>query len=162
MKRLMFALIIFFTATGFCFAQGTMVQSLPESPGEDTSTVRIVFSFVADAATGAVPATAITVDNLKTVGGMWLFKVLTIPGTGTAPTSGWDIEILETRSGGTYDVMGGALVDRSSTATEKAVPLVSNVGQVFGAFVECNEPWSVSVANVGNSAEGTIELYFIR
>ena len=162
MKKLIVATIsLFFILSGVSFAQGAMDQSGPESPPEYTEIIQITFAFVADGA-GAVPDTDITASNLAAIGGMWLFQVITVPGTGTAPAAGWDIEILETLDGGSYDVMGGAIADRSATDTEKAVPLVVNAGQTFGALVPCNDTWTISVSNVGANAEGLIALYFVR
>lgn len=79
-------------------------------------------SWVADDTDGSVPDTVLTDengdnDNLTA----YIVLAVTNPGS-TAPTNNYDITIEDSEG---VDVMGGALADRSATASEQAMPLIS-------------------------------------
>jgi len=82
---------------------------------EELGRFRYEITWLADDATGAVdPIDIPGVDAFLTL-------VVTDPGA-TAPTTLYDITLNDEYG---VDVMGGALVDRSATATEQAMPLIA-------------------------------------
>jgi len=84
----------------------------------------------------------------------YLMLVETDP-SATAPTADYDI-VLNDANG--IDVMGGALGDRSATATELTMPLLN------GNYTMLPVPGTLTmdVTNAGNSKSGTIRIYFVR
>lgn len=75
-------------------------------------------------------------------------SLVTIPaGGGSAPTTLYDITITDANG---YDVMQGAGANRSSSATETAVPAAFSVA--FGTL-------TLNVSNAGNAKSGTAILY---
>lgn len=80
----------------------------------------LAFSWTADAAAATVPATASLTFN------GFIYSCDTNPG-GTAPTDDYDITLVNADG---IDVMGGALLDRDATASERAY--ASNTPYVVG------------------------------
>jgi len=82
------------------------------------------------------------------------YQAETNPGS-TAPTAAYDITI--TNAGGN-DIMGGALADRSATATERAAPVLAS-GTEYPAAI--NGPLTLNITNNSvNAATGTVVLYW--
>jgi hypothetical protein len=148
-------LIMGFAATGF--AQGVVAVTY-DSPVENLDMVRVTFTCVADAG-GNLPVTPITAKILELVDGMWLCSAVSFPSGTSAPTALWDVEIQETRHGATWDVMGGAMADRSATDAEVAVPRIDTFG---GCVQNLNTLWEIAITNVGADAEVIIDLHFVR
>lgn len=85
-----------------------------------------------------------------------IYTVETDPGS-TAPTADYDITLTDAAGN---DVMGGAIGDRSATATERAAPLLTTGVEWPAAFVG---PLTVNWSNNSvDSATGTIKIYWMR
>lgn len=130
------------------FAAGSVTQTASQSG----AFLVVTLSWTGDVAggtVGTVPSTATSTDITAAIAGYYLAMVVTNPGT-TVPTNAYDI-VLNDADG--VDVMAGALVDRSSTASEQAFPPVTS-RPVTGALT------LVITNNIVASATGTVVLYF--
>jgi len=85
----------------------------------------------------------------------YLMLVETDPDGTAAPTAAYDITLKNTNG---VDVMGGALSDRSATATEMTMPLLN------GSYTMLPVPGvlTMDVTSAGNSKSGVIRIYFVR
>ena len=85
----------------------------------------------------------------------FLMLVETDPSGTAAPTADYDITLKDANG---LDVMGGALSDRSATATEATMPLLN------GNYTMLPIPSTLSmdVTSAGNSKSGVIRIYFVR
>ena len=100
------------------FAAGTVTFSPFYNRENDLYIITISWTAGGGGAVTAVPFPTPISSNLQ---GRYIVEVITIPGTaGAAPTNLYDITLIEPYG---TDVMGGSLVDRSTTATERARPL---------------------------------------
>jgi hypothetical protein len=81
----------------------------------------------------------------------YLYLVMTDPGA-TAPSANWDLTVADAGLGGN-DVLGGAGLNRSDTATEWAVPTVGTAIPVCGQL-------TVAVANADDEKTFTVNLFF--
>ncbi len=108
-----------------------------------TGAVRLLWiSYVTDASTGTF---TVTTDKLINA---WILKVQTDPGS-TAPTPSYDIDFDDANG---EDIMGGALDNRSATATESTRGLLNGNYQPVENFGKL----TIQVTAAGNSK--TIEL----
>lgn len=143
MKRLLIALVLLITPS-LALALGTVTVTGPTKLESQVYTV--TYTWTADAANGSVPATAgPSVEGL-------VVMAVTDPGS-TAPTDNYDITF--TNPDGA-DVFGGELVDRDTSNTEQAAPLVGNsYGQRY-----VKGPLTLNITNNSvNSATGTVKVY---
>jgi hypothetical protein len=112
-------------------------------------------TFTASADNGTIPNYTTTATDQKFMKGYWLFYVETDPGS-TGPTADYDI-VINSASG--YDIMGGALADRSATVTQRAFADLSNIKHsppIDGAL-------TVAVSNTtANSATCTIKFWLFK
>lgn len=138
------------------FAAGTVTQSLKKYPNANLTT--LTFSCTGDASNGTVPNTDISAENVLALSGQYLYMVETDPGS-TAPTTLYDI-VINDASG--LDVMGGTLANRSATATERAIPLISSGGNVYGGHYLDGTWTMVTTGQSVNSATWTVKLFFAR
>ena len=129
------------------FAAGTVTTTITAMT---TNTTKIVFSWTADASDGSVPATATT----QTIDG-YVVLVITNPG-GTAPTDNYDITLTDADS---VDIMGGALGNRDTSASEHAVP---KIGDIYGGRWVTGTITLNITNNSVNSATGTVTIYVQR
>ncbi len=83
----------------------------------------------------------------------WILLVETDPGS-TAPTPDYDITI---KNDNGYDLMGGALTNRHTTATERTRPLIGSVYEP----VETVGKLTISVSAAGNSKTAEIIIYYL-
>jgi hypothetical protein len=111
--------------------------------GAETSYYLIQWDWVADDTDGSVPT-----DTVSGING-YIVRVVTDPGA-TAPTDDYDIELKDQWG---CDVMGGALADRDTTATEQAMPIIG--GSSTGSLVLDTLQLNIS-GNSVNSATGTV------
>jgi len=111
-------------------------------------------SWVADAADGSVPDTILTdEDGGNSNLNAFIVLVVTNPGA-TAPTASYDVTLVDSEG---VDVMGGALNDRSATASEQAMPLIS--GNPVPRLVLGSLTFKLANNSV-NSATGTCNVFF--
>ena len=113
----------------------------------DMVVLRLAWTAAAD---GSFTTTALLTKNIKTVSGLRIERVVTIPGT-PAPTASYSIRL---NGPDGEDILAGVLYNRSDTLTEQAIMNTD--------FVPVQVPLSLSLAVSGNSvngAKGTIVLY---
>jgi hypothetical protein len=100
------------------FAAGTVTVS--PFYNQETDLYIVSVSWTAGAG-GAVTPVAFPGPLSANLQGRYIVEVITIPGAGAAaPTDQYDVTLIEPY---TTDVMGGTLLNRSDTATERARPL---------------------------------------
>lgn len=149
MRKLLLAMFLLLSS-GLAFAAGSWgTATVTNNYGE--TMIIVTYSWTGDAADGTVPSNAMTAAVSGRVFGLYLVQVETNPGS-VAPTAGYDIVVNDADG---LDVMGGALADRSATATEVAFPGVTGRPN-DGALTLVISGQSVV------SATGTIKLYFSK
>ena len=145
-KRILtLAMIISLVFAGAAFA--SMDVSFPVAGGPS---MVIQIHWTADAS-GNV--TTEQINGERNYRGGYLTHVTTKPGD-TAPTANYDITI---SMNGQNDILGGALNNRSATATE-----VVSVMDTFNSYIPID--WNVTIAITGNSvanADGYIWLQLV-
>ena len=162
MKRLRIIILatIFILLPAMCFAAGasvTMTRTKADVP-YSTGFQKVVIVWVADDTSHLTPNTSF---DVALVGGSSPLKgwscclAVTDPGT-TAPTADYDISIEDDYGA---DIFGGELVDRHTSSTEQAVPLMAT-GTYIPRLVTGNLTFKVT-GQLVNSATGTCVLYFI-
>lgn len=110
---------------------------------------KIVVDFVADAATGAIPATVLPVFEGR------LLELTTNPGA-VAPTDNYDITLLDAES---IDRLQGVGANRDTANTESAVPVYS--GSTIHPYISRSDVLTLTFAgNSVNSATGRVILLY--
>lgn len=152
MKKLV---ILFTFALIFCITNITYAASC--TAGTATMSIRsvnytgamrvIAVYWVADGA-GDVTGTS----NCDVPINGYLYMVVTEPGTGTPPTTLYDITISDSDGA---DVVEGYLADRSATLSEQVSPYIGGVP--MARFVRGS--LSIVVSNAGAGGEGTLIFY---
>lgn len=140
--------IFFALICGSAQAVGTVTQAWTHYPNHELSI--LIVTWVGDVANGTVPATA-----LSSFSG-YIIKTVTDPGS-PAPTDLYDIVLSDTDG---LDVMGGTLMDRSTTVTQQAYPLLAT-SYYRPAFV-CTTVTFTLTNNSVNSATGVLRIYIKR
>ena len=156
--------ILFATAAALCvlagqaYADGSVTQTWEQVTAQDagggwqdTDKYVLTFSWVGDATTGAVPDTQSAVN----ING-YVVQVTTDPGS-PAPTDNYDITLVDVSG---CDIMGGALSDRDSTASEQAVPQIQS-GVYGGRYVAGRLTLKISGQSAAG-ARGTVRVYIER
>ncbi len=146
--NLMKRLLLLLTLALPTLAVGTVTQTMARL-GESNFYVLTV-SWTADAAAATVPATALITTGVggRGTSGFIITQVITNPGA-VAPTDNYDITLVDADG---LDIMGGALVDRDTANTERAVPAVTN------AIIPGTVTFTLA-NNAVNSATGTVMIY---
>jgi len=134
---------------------GTVTQTL-KSISRDDSKMVLTFAWTADASDGSVPSTTTTATITAEISGYDIVEVRTNPGT-TAPTASYDIVLNDTDG---IDLMGGSLANRSETASERAIPLMTT--GVYGTTTIDSTVAMVLTGNSVHSATGTVKLFLER
>lgn len=135
---------------------GTVIQSLKLIPNTDKAI--LTFNFIADDTAATVPATPTSAEITSEIQGMYIIQVVTNPGL-VAPQDNWAITITDDDG---LDLMGGTLVARSDTLTQRAIPRIDTTYGIFGgAIIPGTITLNISGNNV-NSATGTVILYLSR
>jgi hypothetical protein len=136
---------------------GTVTETITKYDVHNGVPDKVVASFacVGDASNGSVPDTALSTTLLKLIRGMYLSLMVTKPGTPN-PTAAYDITLVNAAS---LDILGGSGANRSASAAEQVMPLISSSAQKR----LITEALTLKVANQSvNSAQYTIELIFTR
>lgn len=160
MKRILISVlfILFFIVPILCWSAGTVTQSLAIQPNNSNLKI-LTFAWVGDAGGGTVPATNTNTEITKAIQGHSVYMVVTIPGSGVAPTNLYDITL---KDGDGLDTMGGTLADRSATVTELALPKLESVSPIYGKR-PVNGVITLTITNQNvNSATGTVRIYLTR
>jgi len=148
-KMLCVCAMILFSADVYAAGSGTCTLSLQATPQDAKAIQLLTITWTGDASNGSVPTI-----TCPAISGFVILGV-TDPGS-TAPTTLYDVNMYDSDSG---PVFGGAMADRSATASEQAMPLV---GGTYGPRW-INGATTVTVTNNSvNSATGTIKIYAVR
>jgi len=154
MKRLLTALIIMVLMAGQAMAAGSSnTVTLDHYPNENLKVV--TFTWVGDSVTGLPPDTTTSTAQSAEIAGWYAFMAITNPG-GTAPLDNYDIVINDADG---VDIFGGKLMNRDTTASEQAVPLVgfAYMGRTVTGVI------TMVMTNQTNvSATGTVQLFFSK
>jgi len=144
MKKIMLGILMMFGLVSTAYGVESCIQSL--QVGGEIQVLQMVFT---TDSSGNFTAT----DSAYPIEG-YLLLVETDP-SATAPTTLYDITLKDANG---VDVMGGALSDRSATATEMTMPKLN------GNYTMIPVPGvlTMDVTNAGNSKTGTIRIYFVR
>jgi hypothetical protein len=106
---------------------------------------------------GSFTSTALTAANMATVAGYYLLEMETDPGS-TAPTDLYDIVITASATGYSYDVLGGAGANRSTTVTQAVYPKNTDT---YRYQPVTGDTWTLGISgNSQNGATGVIRLIF--
>lgn len=133
---------------------GTITQSYEIMPNSNVSV--LTFTCTADSSDGSFPSTDTSSAITAAIKGMSITEVRTNPGS-TAPTANYDIVLNDTDG---IDLMGGALANRSATASERVVPVVQT-----GIYGDSPVDGAITLAitnNSVNSATLTVKVFFSR
>jgi len=162
MKKLLragFIGILLILMASSAFAAGTVTQTISRMTkfserDNDVYTVTLAWTAGAGGGVTAVPISGPITEQMQ---GRYIIQVLIVPGSGgAAPTTLYDITLLDPNG---IDVMGGALGDRSATATEVARPLPDPTkysGLITGVLT------FTLTNNTNASATGTAILFIQR
>ena len=85
----------------------------------------------------------------------YLMMVETDPDGTAVPTAAYDITL---KNANGVDVMGGALSNRSATATEITLPLLNG----NYTMIPVVGPLTFDVTSAGNDKKGVVRIYFVR
>lgn len=145
MRKLVGVIIVCLMLAANAWAVGTVTETY--SSMANTGVKRCTLSWTSDASGDATFTTSRDITG-------WIILVETDPGA-TAPTDDYDV-VLNNANGA--DVMGGALADRDTSNTERAMPLVNgNYSVVF------NEgQLSLVISNAGNAKVGEVIIYWLE
>jgi hypothetical protein len=83
----------------------------------------------------------------------WIHEIETDPDGTTAPTAAYDITLINANG---RDVAGGALANRSATATEIVKPLVNSIQQK----VISHGPLTITITAAGDEKKGELLIYY--
>lgn len=134
---------------GNAYAAGTTTQTI-DTVGAGGSAVWEV-AFTADASAATVPDTTMTAAIFDRVKGMYLYQVITNPGS-TAPSDNWDAVVLNGDS--VADVLGSQCLNRDTSSSETCFPL---------NYYLVDAPLTVAISgNSVNSATGTVKIFFVK
>ncbi len=124
---------------------------------------KVICAWTSDSATGAVASdtAAITGKVPKIVGR--LIKAITVPSGTAAPTDLYDITLTDEQGSNVLTASQKTLADRSTSSTQEVYfMLLDGAGTPLAQSlhpVVCDKlKWSI--ANAGNSKQGTIYLYY--
>ena len=115
-KVLAVVLVILFLSTSMAMGAG-VTQKLNKIRGGDMLT--LVFDWVANSS-GVVPSTDTSVSVTKDIVGYYITEVRTTPGA-TAPTDNYAVLLYDSNG---LDLLGGAGLNRSATASEATPPKI--------------------------------------
>lgn len=96
---------------------------------------------------------AISVANMKHLIGKNLAHFITDPGS-PAPTDNYDLTLLDVYG---VDVLGGEGVDRDTVNSEQGIPAIKS--GIYGDRI-IDTALTFTIAGAGDSAQGTVILYF--
>jgi len=83
----------------------------------------------------------------------WIHEIETDPDGTTVPTASYDITLLNANG---RDVAGGALANRSNSATEMDKPLVNSIQQKAIS----DGPLTITITAAGTSKKGELLIYY--
>jgi len=128
MKKIIISIIavIILAVSTMADAAGTVVIT-GHWVAMDQSMYEVTIAWTGDASDGSIPDTAFSSVIMRDIRGLYAGCAETVPGS-TSPTSLYDITIVDEYG---LDIFGGALGDRSATATEQTYPKIVSSG-IYG------------------------------
>lgn len=120
------------------------VGSIVETAQTHRSIKSLSLAWTSDGATGAVSG----IPTTNVISGEVLRFAFVPSGGGTAPTALYDVTLLDSNGA---DLMDGHGADRSATAAEQILTT---------ARMAVDGPVTLTVANAGNSKQGTVVVYY--
>ena len=136
------------------FAAGSVAQKVDTFDRSDM--VVLTFTWVGDSGNGTVPEETTNTENTAKIAGAYICEVRTYPGI-TSPTDQYDIALEDM---GGFDVMGGALVNRSDTNSERVVAVM--ITGVYGGPAVSGPITLVITGQSVVSATGTVKVFLSR
>ena len=136
---------------------GTVVESIVKYGVEHGVAEKVLakFTCVGDADDGTIPDTAFSATLMSLIRGMFLYLMVTVPGD-TAPTASYDITVVNADA---LDILGGAGADRSASAAEQVMPIISSTAQKRLV----TDDLTLKIANQAvHSADIVVQLLFTR
>jgi len=144
MKRFMLSAVLLLVFATTVFA--TSAEVVTKYRYDTFVEIKIAWTAHTD---GVWTSHAFTTEEMNFVKGKWLCQIVTDPGT-PAPDANYDVYIYNS---GSADLLGGAGVNRHTTTTEIAYPIVdSSSGQ--RACVPVTDTMTVTLAEIGADAAG--------
>jgi hypothetical protein len=143
MKKVLLSIGLFLLTVSMAYGAGTLTQDYATHGAMKVATLTWTTS-----AGGVFTSTATS----KSING-FVVSVETDPDGTAVPTAAYDITLLDS---GSADIMGGALANRSATATEITMPLLN--GNYTGIAVQGALTLTVSAA--GNSKTGVVKIFY--
>ena len=153
-KKIIFQILLSLLFPALCLAAGSVSQDIQWS--SDGNKAFITITWTGDSSDGTVPETDIKDVALSGTKGFFLYMAETVPGT-TAPTADYDITL---NTPDDFDIMGGALGDRSANTVERVKPLSGT--DVFYPLLDGRTLTLAITNNSVHSATGTIRLYLAK
>jgi hypothetical protein len=137
---------------------GSVVETYKEYDRRNGRPEKVVANLacIGDSANGTLPDTALSAALMSLIFGMYLRYMVTIPST-PAPTASYDITLVGDTS--TLDLLGGAGADRSDSAAEQVMPIISTTAQK--RLITENLTFKVAAQAV-HSAVFSVQLIFTR
>lgn len=133
---------------------GTITQSLAVISNSNLAV--LTFTCTADSAAATFPDTPTSTDITNAILGMYITEVRTNPGA-VAPQALYDIVVNDADG---IDIMGGALLNRSATVSERAIPIM--ITGIYGCTaIDGILTISISGNNV-NSAVTVVKVFLSR
>lgn len=143
MKKILLSIVLLLSMVSMAYGAGTLTQDFASHGAMKVATLTWTTSV-----TGTFTSTATS----KNING-FVVSVETDPDGTAVPTAAYDLTLLD--SGGA-DIMGGALANRSDTATEITMPLLN--GNYTGIAVQ--GPLTLTVSAAGNSKIGVVKIFY--
>ena len=154
MKKLFLTLVIsLFLAAQALAAGSSNTITLGSYPEQNLKVV--TFTWVGDDGNGSVPNATTSTAQTNEIQGWYCFMAITNPGA-TAPLDNYDIVINDADS---VDIFGGKLMNRDTTNSEQAVPLVG------GAYMGRTITGAITMVMTNQTnvdAVGTLQLFFSK
>lgn len=157
--RKLFAIIIaavILSITSLASAAGT-VTITGQWVAMDQSMYEVTITWTGDASDGSVPDTAFGSGVMRDIRGLYAGCAETDPGS-TSPTALYDITIVDEYA---LDIYGGALGNRSATATEQTYPKIVSSG-IYGTRPISSVLTFKLAGNSVASATGVVKIIFSK
>lgn len=156
MKKIIFiALLLACLLPGASFGAGSITETFSDSAAPSNSSI-LTLAYVTDASGALSVATSATAT--ASITGKMLYEVITtVTVSDVSPNNLYDVSINNTLG---VDVMGGALIDRTSPGSQRAIPLLAT--STYAPAMVTGTLTLVISGNTRALATGTIRLYFRR
>lgn len=155
-------LLLLLAAPALADSAVTITQTPPfEGPDGVKAGPYIVYLDITAAADGSVSDYSLPLALATTLSrGWYLFCVRTVPDGTTPMTNLYDITVVDPFS---LDLMGGALLNRSSSVAEQAKPAAGIAQPVICPDNDCSAAVTITVANNAvNAGKTKVVLLFAR